>query len=77
MQVYTTTHDVPAVTGLGDPAFKPYNRITHGDPSKSLIRYLVGRRTTTEIYGQMPPIDTHTVDVADVANLNAWITALP
>ncbi len=77
MQLYTTTHDVPASTALGDPAFKPYNRITHGNPSKSLLRYLVGRRTGNEINGQMPPIDSHTVDVADVANLNAWITAMP
>ena len=77
LQAYTTTHDVPAATGLGDPAFKPYGRITHGDPSKSLIRYLTGRRTANEVFGQMPPVDSHTVDVVDVANLNAWITAMP
>ena len=77
LQTYTTTHDVASTSGLGDPAMKPYSRIAHGDPSKSLIRYLIGRRTTTEFYGQMPWLDTHAVDVADVANLNAWITAMP
>ncbi len=76
MQTYVTTHDVAASTTLGNPAIT-YNRITHGDPSKSLIRYLIGRRVTNEVYGQMPPIDSHTVDVADVANLNAWITLMP
>ncbi len=77
LQAYTTTHDVAASTGLGDPANFPYSRIAHGNPTKSLARYLTGRRTTTELYGQMPPLDSHVVDVADVANLNAWIVAMP
>ena len=77
LEIYQTTHDVPASTGLGDPAFKPYARFTHGDPTKSLVRYLIGRRTTTEMFGQMPPVDSHVVDVNDLAAIDAWIVAMP
>jgi hypothetical protein len=76
LELYATTHDVPATVALGDPAFNPYDRIAHGVPSKSLVRYLIGRRTT-EPFEQMPPLDTHIVDTADLATIDAWITQMP
>jgi hypothetical protein len=77
LQAYKTTVNQAATTALGDPNQKPYDRITKGNTAKSLIRYLVSRRVTNETFGQMPPLDSHIVDVADVAILDGWITTMP
>ena len=77
LEIYKTTVNVAASTALGDPAQKPYDRITKGIPTKSLVRYLVSRRTSNEVFGQMPPIDTHIVDVGDLGVLDGWITNMP
>ena len=72
LESYTTTVNVPAAFPAGD------NRINPGDPSTSAVYILVNQRNAVDpLQNQMPWIDSHKVDTADVADLNAWITALP
>jgi hypothetical protein len=72
LAAYQTTYDVGANLGAA-----PNKRIAPGDSAHSAISYLIGRRDPTNFNGQMPPIDSHQVDVAHVAEVNAWIDALP
>jgi hypothetical protein len=72
LDTYTTTYKMAAAFPAG------LNRITPGDPTTSAISVLASQRNAiTPQQNQMPWIDSHKVDTTDVADLNAWITALP
>jgi hypothetical protein len=51
-------------------------RIAPGNPAGSCVVYRAGDRDTQGEGIQMPPIDTHVVDEADVAIVSDWITSL-
>jgi hypothetical protein len=51
-------------------------RIAPGNPADSCVIFRDGYRNTHGEGIQMPPIDTHVVDTADVATVTSWITSL-
>jgi hypothetical protein len=72
--LWTTSVGVVSNFQPGGVAPGTFKRITAGDPSTSAIPYRDGRRDGV---AQMPPIASHLVDFPDVANVNAWIKAIP
>jgi hypothetical protein len=70
-------------TSVGQPSsFQPgpdagLLRIAPGDVAHSAIPFRDGTRDDQGQDFQMPPIDTHVVDATDVAQVKAWIAALP
>jgi hypothetical protein len=69
-------------TAVGQPSgFQPspdagFSRIAPGDVAHSAIPFRDGTRDDQGQSFQMPPIDTHLVDTADVAAVKAWIAAM-
>jgi hypothetical protein len=73
LDTYTSNYKV-APAGM----YPGTNVIEPGAPMSSTLYLLPNNRDAiTPKTNQMPYIDTHKVDTTDVADLNAWITALP
>lgn len=75
---YTTSVNVAPTAepyaGLGWKRITPHDTfaLDGGLPGASLIPYAAGKRNAPGL--QMPPIDTNIPDIADVAQLQDWIT---
>lgn len=70
-RTYATAVGVPS--GFKPPGAGPFFRIAPGDIEHSAIAYRDGQRGNP---AQMPPLATHTVDEAGLAQVKAWIQAL-
>jgi hypothetical protein len=52
-------------------------RVVPGNPAMSAVHELMSLRSTSEDMRQMPPLGTEIVDPMGLAQLEAWINALP
>jgi hypothetical protein len=72
--MWLTSHDVPSSFTPSGYDAGGFWRIKPGDVAHSTIPWRMSRRDGTS---QMPPIDTHLVDMLGVQLLNNWVAALP
>jgi hypothetical protein len=75
LDTYTTSVNQPAID---QPNGMTYMRIKPGDAADSLLPIMALKRAPNAgIFSPMPPIISHQPDTAGIANVQAWINALP